>query len=292
MQFESLKQFCDLAESQSFTQAARINGVTQSAVSQTISAIEKQFKSLLIERSKKNFRLTSEGEIVYDFSKRILQNYNAIHSKMQELKNDISGDVRVSAIYSIGLHDLPPYIKRYLKEFPTVRLHVQYRRENMVYEDVIGNIVDIGLVVFPERDARVEIVPLRTDPLVLICHPQNALAKSKLIKLKTLNGQKLVSFEQDLPTRKVVDKLFKDHGVKVEHVREFDNIETIKRAVEIDSGVAIVPEETVRQELVDGTLAAVRLEGNPMRQMGALYRKGKVLSPAMKRFLSLLKEKL
>ena len=291
MQFESLKQFCDLAESQSFTQAARINGVTQSAVSQTISAIEKQFRALLIERSKKNFRLTSEGEVVYDFSKRILQNYNAIHSKMQELKNDVSGDVRVSAIYSIGLHDLPPYVKRYLKEFPTVRLHVQYRRENMVYEDVIGNIVDIGLVVFPERDSRVEIVPLHTDPLVLICNPQNALAKSKSVKLKALNGLRLVSFDPDLPTRKAVDKLLKDHGVKVEHAREFDNIETIKRAVEIDSGVAVVPEETVRQEVADGTLAAVRIEGNPMRQMAAIYRKGKVLSPAMKKFLAMLKEK-
>lgn len=291
MQFESLKQFCDLAESQSFTQAARINGVTQSAVSQTISAIEKQFKSLLIERSKKNFRLTSEGEVVYDFSKRILQNYSAIHSKMQELKNDISGDVRVAAIYSVGLHDLPPFIKHYLKEFPTVRLHVEYRRENMVYEDVIGNIVDIGLVVFPERDSRVEIIPLRSDPLVLICHPQSPLAKSKVIKLKSLTGQKFISFEQDLPTRKAVDKLLKDHGVKVVHGREFDNIETIKRAVEIDSGVAIVPEGTVRQEVANGTLAAVRIEGNPLRHMAALYRKGKVLSPAMKKFLELLKEK-
>jgi DNA-binding transcriptional LysR family regulator len=292
MQFESLKQFCDLAESQSFTQAARINGVTQSAVSQTISAIEKQFKALLIERSKKNFRLTSEGEVVYDFSKRILQNYNAIHSKMQELKNDISGDVRVAAIYSVGLHDLPPYVKRFLKDYPTVRLHVEYRRENSVYEDVIGNIVDLGLVVFPERDSRVEVVPLRTDPMVLVCHPHHALAKAKVIKLKNLNGQKFVSFESDLPTRRMLDKLFKDHGVKVEHVREFDNIETVKRAVEIDSGISILGEETVRQEVADGTLAAIRVEGNPMRQLAAIYRKGKVLSPAMKKFLELLKEKL
>ena len=73
MQLESLKVFCDLSETKSFTKAAQINKVTQSAVSQTVSALERQFKSLLIERSKKNFRLTPEGEVLYDYSKKILQ---------------------------------------------------------------------------------------------------------------------------------------------------------------------------------------------------------------------------
>jgi DNA-binding transcriptional LysR family regulator len=292
MQFESLKAFCDLAESESFTKAAQINNVTQSAVSQTISALEKQFKSLLIERSKKNFRLTPEGEVLYDFSKKILQGYDAIHSKMQELKNEVSGEVRISAIYSIALHDLPPYVKRFLKDHPTVNLNIQFRRENAVYADVLGNVVDLGLVVYPHHDPKVEVVNLRKDPLVLACHPHNPLAKQKLVRIKHLNGQKFVSFEADLPTRKAVDKILKEQGISVQHVMQFDNIETIKRAVEIDSGIAILPEETIRQEVADHTLAAVRLEGNHVRQLGAIYKKGKVLSPAMKLFLELLKKTL
>ncbi len=292
MQIESLKVFCDLAESESFSKAARINGVTQSAVSQTVSSLEKHFKSLLVERSKKNFRLTAEGDVLYDFAKQILQGYGSIQSKMQELKHEIAGEVRVSAVYSIGLHDLPPYVKRFLKEHPTVKLQIQLRREDKVHEDVISSMADLGLVVYPTHDPEIEVIPLRKDPLVLICHPSHPLAKSKNIKIRDLAGQKFVSFETDMPTRKAVDKILKEHGAKVEHVLAFDNIETLKRAVENGSGVAIVGEETVRQEVTDKTLVAVRIEGSYMRQLGAIYRKGKVLSPAMKGFLTLLKEQL
>jgi len=291
MQIESLKVFCDLTESESFTKAAQINGVTQSAVSQTISSLERQFKSLLIERSKKNFRLTAEGEVLYEYSKQILQTYDALQSKLQEIKEIISGNIRVATIYSIGLHILPPYLKKYLKVYPTVNVHVEYRRPDQVYEDVLGNVVDLGLVAYPARDPKLEIVQLRKDPLVLICHPQHAFGKLKSVKLKALADQKFVGFERDIPTRRALDRIFKDHGVSVHHVMEFDNIETVKRAVEIDSGIAIVPLETVRQEVTNQTLAAVRLDdGEYYRTLGVIHKKNKVLSPAIKQFIALLKE--
>ncbi|HKI68405.1 MAG TPA: LysR family transcriptional regulator [Verrucomicrobiae bacterium] len=291
MQIESLKVFCDLAETESFTKAAQINSVTQSAVSQQISSLERQFKSLLIERSKKKFRLTREGQVLYDFSKQIIQTYDALHSKLQEIKDIISGTIRVATIYSIGLHDLPPYVKRFLKEYPTVNVHVEYRRANQVYEDVVGNVVDIGLVAYPQRDAKLEIVPLRKDILVLICHPQHPLAKNKNVKLKAISGQKFISFEPDIPTRKALDKVFRDRDVTVQVVMEFDNIETVKRAVEIDAGIAIVPQSTVTQEVAKQTLAQVQIEDSELaRPLAALYKKNKVLSPAMKQFLTILKE--
>src|SRR5258708_2220392 len=146
MQIESLKVFCDLAETESFTKAAQINQVTQSAVSQQISSLERLFKSLLIERSKKKFRLTREGQVLYEYSKQIIQTYDLLHSNLQEIKNIISGTIRVATIYSIGLHELPPYMKKFLKSYPTVNVHVEYRRSNQVYEDVLGNVVDMGLV--------------------------------------------------------------------------------------------------------------------------------------------------
>lgn len=291
MQIESLKVFCDLAETESFTKAAQINSVTQSAVSQQISSLERQFKSLLIERSKKKFRLTREGQVLYDFSKQIIQTYDALHSKLQEIKDIISGTIRVATIYSIGLHDLPPYIKRFLKDYPTVHVHVEYRRANQVYDDVLGNVVDLGLVAYPSRDPKVEVIPLRKDPLVLICHPQHPFAKLKTTRLKSLAGQKFIGFEPDIPTRKALDKILKENVVEVQTVMEFDNIETVKRAVEIDAGISIVPLSTVNQEISKQTLAAVQLEdGDFFRPLAAIYKKNKVLSPAMKQFLSILKE--
>ena len=290
MQIESLKVFCDLAETESFTKAAQINGVTQSAVSQQISSLERQFKSLLIERSKKKFRLTREGQVLYDYSKQIIQTYDSLFSRLQEIKDIVSGTIRVATIYSVGLHDLPPYLKKFLKAYPTVNIHVEYRRSNQVYEDVLGNVVDLGLVAYPQKDAKLEIVPLRRDMLVLICHPDHPFAKVKSIKLSEITGQKFIGFEPDIPTRKAIDKILKERSISVQHVMEFDNIETVKRAVEIDAGIAIVPHGTIVQEVSKQTLSEVKIENEEFfRPLAAIHKKHKVLSPAIKQFLSVLK---
>ncbi len=291
MQIESLKVFCDLAETESFTKAAQINNVTQSAVSQQISALEKQFDALLIERSKKKFRLTREGQVLYEYSQQIMHKYQAMQGKIQEIKEVISGTIRVATIYSIGLHDLPPYIKGFLKTYPKVNVHVEYQRANQVYEDVLSNVVDLGLVAYPTRDAKLETIPLRKDPLVLICHPQHPFARLKAVKLKALAGQNFIGFEPDIPTRKALDKILKDHGVEVRHVMEFDNIETVKRAVEIDAGVSVVPLGAIQQEMSSKTLAHVQLEdGEFYRPLAGIYKKHKVLSPALREFIAQLKQ--
>ncbi len=291
VQIQSFKVFCDLAETESFTKAAQINGVTQSAVSQQVSSLEKQFKTLLIERSKKKFRLTREGELLYEYGKQVIQTYESLVARLQEVKDIVTGTIRVATIYSIGLHDLPPYMKKFLKGFPTVTVHVEYQRANQVYDDVLGNVVDLGLVAYPNKDTRLEIIPLREETLVLICHPKHPLAKEKHLKLAHLEGQKFIAFESDIPTRKAIDKILRDSGVAVKNTMEFDNIETVKRAVEIEAGVSIVPESTVVQEVSKQTLAALKFsEALPTRPLAVIVKKTKVLSPAMKQFIQLLKE--
>ena len=291
MQIESLKVFCDLVETESFTKAAQINQVTQSAVSQQISSLERLYKSRLIERSKRNFRLTLEGQVLYDYSKQILHTCDSLHSKVQEIKDIVAGSIRIATIYSIGLHELPPYITKFLQSNPNVNVHVEYRRANQVYEDVLSNSDDLGLISYPDKHSKLVSVPLWRSKLVLICHPQNPLAQSKSIKLADLTGQNFVAFEPDIPTRKAIDKFLKHHDVVVKNVMEFDNIETVKRAVEIDAGVSILPENTITQELAKNTLAAVELkDGEFFRPTAAIYKKNKVVSPALKQFLAVLKE--
>ena len=188
MQIESLKVFCDLTETGSFTKAAQINGITQSAVSQQVGSLEKQFDTLLIERSKKKFRLTREGNALYEYSKQIIQTYDSLLNHLQEIKDVVSGTIRVATIYSVGLHELPPYMKQFLKAYPTVNVHVEYRRSNQVYEDVLGNVVDLGLVAYPVKDPRLEIIPIRNDRLVLICHPSHQCANLGAISLSQIQG--------------------------------------------------------------------------------------------------------
>ncbi len=289
MQIENFKIFADLVETKSFSKSAKLNGITQSAVSQQARAMERHFKTLLIDRSQKQFQLTREGQRVYDSAKEVLHTYDKLLSELQEMKKVISGTIRISTIYSIGLHELPAYIKKFLHDFPSVNVRVEYRRSNLVYEDILHNAVDFGLVAFPVKQRQIEVLPFRDDHLVLIAHPGHALAKGGEIDLRQLAGQKFIGFDPDIPTRKAVDQIFRDNKLEIEPVMEFDNIETVKRAVEIDHGIAIVPQATVLQEVKQGTLAAVHFKGKDFtRPLAILHRKGRVLTPAMKKFIETL----
>lgn len=289
MQIENFKIFADLVETKSFSKSAKLNGITQSAVSQQARAMERHFKTLLIDRSQKQFQLTREGHRVYESAKEVLHTYDKLLSELQEMKKVISGTIRISTIYSIGLHELPPYIKKFLHDYPSVNVRVEYRRSNLVYEDILHNSVDFGLVAFPVKQRQIDVLPFRNDHLVLITHPTHPLAKEGEIEMKQLTSQRFIGFDPDIPTRKAVDQIFRDNKLEIEPVMEFDNIETVKRAVEIDHGVAIVPQATVQQEVQQGTLAEVHFKGKEFtRPLAILHRKGRVLTPAMKKFIEIL----
>lgn len=290
MHIENLKIFSDLVESESFSRAAKLNGITQSAVSQQLRAMEKHFKVLIVDRSQKQFRLTREGNKLYESSKEILHLYDQLTSELQEMKKVISGTIHISTIYSIGLHELQPYIKDFLQKFPDVNVRVEYRRSNLVYEDVLHNSVDLGLIAYPAKMRQLEIIPFSEDELVLICSPNHALAKKRKIGFGDLKECRLVGFESDIPTRKATDQLFRDGEIDATPHMEFDNIETVKRAVEIDAGISVVPSATVRQEVSQGLLKSLPLPGDkPLkRPLAIIHRKGRVLTPAMKKFITML----
>lgn len=289
MHIENLKIFSDLVDSQSFSKAAKLNGITQSAVSQQLRAMERHFNALIVDRSQKQFRLTREGEKLYESSKELIHMYDKLMSELQEMKKVISGTIHISTIYSIGLHELPPYVKAFLQEFPEVNVRVEYRRANLVYEDVLHNSVDFGLVAYPQKMRQIEIIPFQEDILELVMSPSNPLAKQKDVEMADLADQRFIGFEADIPTRKATDALFKEAKLDIEPVMVFDNIETVKRAVEIDAGIAVLPSATVLREVEQGLLHAVHLKGNHLtRPLAIIHRKGRVLTPAMKKFVHLL----
>ena len=165
MQIENFKIFADLVETKSFSKSAKLNEITQSAVSQQARAMERHFKTLMIDRSQKQFQLTREGHRVYESAKEILHTYDKLLCELQEMKKVISGTIRISTIYSIGLHELPPYIKKFLHDFPSVNVRVEYRRSNLVYEDILHNAVDFGLIAFPVKHRQIEALPVPGRPL-------------------------------------------------------------------------------------------------------------------------------
>lgn len=291
MYIDTFKVFCDLAETGSFSKAAVVNEITQSAVSQQIRALENKFQVTLVERGRRNFSLTPEGSAFLEASREILSVYNNLDRRLHELRDVIAGELRIASIYSIGLHELPPCLKTFRDKYPEVELHVEYRRSQQVYAQVLAGDVDLGLVAYPAKRSGLQIDIFSEDQLVVICHPNHPLAARQRIKIEELNTEKFIAFEPDLPTRKVIDRHLREHSVEVEHAMEFDNIETVKRAVEIESGVSIVPANTVRAEVESGLLAAVEIDGPQMsRPLGVLTKRNRARSPAHKEFLAALRD--
>ena len=293
MQIETLKIFCDLVETQSFSQAAERNFVTQSAVSQQVRSLEEKFRRRLLERvrGRREVKLTSAGEIFYRESRNVLAAYSLLQESLRELSGTVSGTVRVATVYSVGLHELPPVVRRFMELYPAAKIDLEYSRTTRIVRDVLSGAVELGVVAFPEKRRGLSVITLHGDRLVLICPPAHPLAARKKVKATELQGQGFVLFERDIPTRRATDKILKSHNVSVTRVAEFDNIETIKRAVEVGMGCAIVPRPSVLDEEKSGQLAVVALnEPEWMRTVGVIRRNDRTLSIAARKFIELLTE--
>lgn len=291
MQIETLKIFCDLVETQSFSQAAERNFVTQSAVSQQVRSLEEKFRRRLLERvrGRRELKLTDAGEAFYRESRNVLAAYSSLQESMRELSGTVSGTVRVATVYSVGLHELPPIVRRFMELYPAAKIDLEYSRTTRIVRDVLSGAVELGVVAFPEKRRGLTVITLAGDRLVLICPPTHPLAQRKKIKAAELQGRDFVLFERDIPTRRATDKILKSHNVTVTRVAEFDNIETIKRAVEVGMGCAIVPRPSVLDEQRSGQLAVVPLnEPEWTRSVGVIHRSDRTLSIAARKFIELL----
>jgi len=293
LQIETLKIFCDLVETRSFSQAAERNFVTQSAVSQQVRALEGKFKRRLLERvrGRRDLHLTQAGETFYEASREVLRAYEQLQEGMRRQAGTVSGTVRVATVYSVGLHELPPVVREFMTRYPQAKIDLEYSRTTRIVRDVLSGAVELGLVAYPEKRRGLEVVPLGGDRLVLICPPSHQFAGRKRLKAADLQGQEFVLFERDIPTRRATDRILRAHGVTVHRAAEFDNIETIKRAVEVGLGIAIVPRPSVLDEEKSGQLAVVPLaEPEWQRTVGVIYRSDRALGTAAKKFIELLKK--
>ena len=289
MHLENLKIFCDLVQSKSFSKAAKLNGITQSAVSQQLRAMEKHFNTLIIDRTQKQFNLTREGDTLHHGFKEILQVYDRLRSELLEMKKVLSGNIHISTIYSIGLYELPDYLKNFMKEFSSVNIRVEYRQANLIYEDVLQGAVDMGLIAFPDKMKGIEVIPFAEERLVLAASPEHPLAKRTSLQVSELKGYRVIGFDQDIPTRKSIDEILEGADVELRTVMEFDNVETLKGAVEINLGVALLPEKAIKREVQQGQLKKIFIKDKELvRPLAIIRKKGRVTQPALKQFMRLL----
>ena len=289
MLVESLKVFCDLVETQSFSKTAVLNSVTQSAVSQQLKSIEKRQGKQLLEREKRRLTLTAEGEIFYRYARDIVRRFEEMQHRIQALGGVVSGTVRLAAIYSVGMLELAPHLKSYIKAYPKVNLRLQYAQTQKIYDDVASSEIDLGVVAYPRAQRNVEVLQFTEDAMVVVTHPGNDLADKSLIDPKELDGRPLILFTPETPTRRAIDRFLRKHGVRPNIVMELDHIATIKHAVEVDIGISILPSLSVQYEQSWGTLSATAFDDEPFsRPVGILYRKGRSFSLATQKLIEVL----
>ncbi|MGV3626028.1 MAG: LysR family transcriptional regulator [Archangium sp.] len=290
MQLESLKMFVDVVVTGSFSRAAQLNHVTQSAVSQQIRALETRYEQRLLSRSARQVTPTPAGERLFRGCKEILARFTEVEQEIREQATEVSGSCSISSIYTVGLHELHTIQKELLRAHPRVNLRLNYRRSDQVYDDVILGAADLGLVAYPQPRAGVDIVPFREDKLALVVPPGHALAGKGKVSMQSIVGQPFIAFDREAPSRKGIDKLFRDKGIEITPAMEMDNVETIKRAVELGLGISVLPLPTVQQEVNTGTLVAKAFnEPGFTRPIGILVRKGKYLSRASQAVLDSFK---
>ena len=293
MHIEMLKLFCDLAEMQSFSKTAEKNLISQSAVSQQLAQLELIHKCQLLNRKKRPIELTKAGQVFYQASKDMLERYEQFKNELRTLQKTFISKINVAAIFSIGMHTLPDYVKKFMVNYPKVNVHIEYFSSSRIYELILDGDVDIGLVAVPKRDKRLEVFDFEDEPLVLACSPKHPLAHESQVDIHKLQFERFIAFENDVPTGMWIDGILERYNISVSPVMEFDNIETVKRAVEINSGISILPKTAILQELGSRTIKAIDFSNEHfIRPTGIIVRKGKILSQAGRYFIELLRKKV
>ena len=291
MQLRNAELFCDVVACRSFSKAAELRELSQPAVSQAVQQLEDYLGAMLIDRSKRPFELTPAGDVYYDGCRRLLDSFRKLEDKVQGLGDRVAGRVRVASIYSVGLLQMAGYVERFREQYSDVALQLSYASAEDIYDQIHREEADIGIVSFPKDGGDVSNIPWLDEEMVVVVPADHRLANQQSISWEDLSGESFVGFESIQRIRRQIDRWLKQARVSVTVVHTFDNIENIKRAVEIGVGVSILPLPTVRREVEHGFLKALSFDGEPVvRPLGIIHKRHKHLSKAAEKFVDLLHE--
>ena len=289
MNLRDLELFCEVALLGSFSKAAKVHHISQPAASEIVKAIEAHLGCDLLNRAIRPLELTPEGRIYFDGCRELIDGYRRLEDRILQRRDKVVGPVRVASIYSVGLLQMDCYVKEFERLYPDAALDLQYLHPDEVLRSVLNEDVDIGLMSFAPRRADLVYETWQDQRIVAVASPKHRLAKRKSIRVGELDGESLVGFTTGLRMRQEIDRWLKQAKVSVNVVHTFDNIENIKRAVEVGSGLGLLPVPTVRREVEIGSLVLLDIEDAEwVRRLDIIYRRTKPFTTAISRFLELL----
>jgi len=289
--FENTKLFKDIAQLKSISRGASLNGISQSAASQQIQELERQLGLTLFDRSTRPLAPTQAGKLLFDFCRDVLRREEQFQVQLENLKGLVEGALRVASIYSIGLSEMSRVQEEFAARFPNAQLHVDYLRPDKVYEAVLADQADLGLVSYPSGSKDLAVIPWREEEMTVASPPWHPLARKPVLLPADLNGQDYVGFDEDLMIRRELDRFFREQGIEIHLAMQFDNIQMIKEAVALGSGISILPARTMQAEIAQGRLVSISLHAPELvRPIGIVHRKRKRFNRATQAFLELLLE--
>ena len=291
MDLDHLKLFKDIAQARSFSRGASANGVSQSAASQHIQDLEEQFGVTLLDRTTRPLAITEAGKLYLEMCREVLGTRDEFMVALERMKSEVEGTVRVASIYSVGLSEMSRLEEEFSRRHPQVRLEVEYLRPEKVYDAVLSDHADLGLMSYAEPSKEVQVLPWRQEQMVVAVSPHHPLAERSEVRPEELDGLDFVGFDEDLPIRRDIDRFLREHRVHVNLTLHFDNLQMIKEAVAHGSGVSIMPARIMEDEVRQGRLVPVPIAGFRLfRPVNIVHRRKKRFHRAGQAFLELLQE--
>jgi DNA-binding transcriptional LysR family regulator len=285
-----LQLFKDIVQARSISKGASQNGVTQSAASQTVQELERILEVQLLDRSRRPLEVLPPGRVLYEFSRDVLRRHQEFQVEMEELRGGGGGTVKVAAIYSVGISEMSRLEEEFHRRLPAAQLEVSYLRPEKVYQMVVDERVDIGLVSYPEPTREVLALPWREEPMVVACGVEHPLAGRDRVRPEDLAEVEFTGFDEDLPISRDIERFLREQGVKVRIVMRFDNIQSMKEALRLGGTVSILPSPMLKDEVAEGRLRAIPLEVPLYRPLGIIHRRKRAFPRAAQVFLDLLRE--
>jgi DNA-binding transcriptional LysR family regulator len=274
LQIRTLEIFCDVARLRSFSRAADCRGVTQSAVSQAIQHLEESLGIQLIDRSTRPLSLTAAGSDYQRGLTEILADYHRLEENVVTAGSGLQGPLHLAAIYSIGLSYMPEAKEEFRRLYPDVDVRISYGQNETVIDDLVKGRAELGLVSFPKSTKQIIAVPWQKEPIRLVCSANHPLSKRTEATLKDLDGIEMVGFDRSLELRRMINRELKRSGIRVDFRYEFDNADTLVRAIQANDGAGFVPEAAVRRETAAGALRVVACRAISMtRPLGIIFRR-------------------
>jgi DNA-binding transcriptional LysR family regulator len=283
-----LQLFRDIVQNRSISRGAALNGVTQSAASQTVQELERLLETQLLDRSRRPLDVLPAGKALHEFSKDVLRRQQQFLAELEEIQGGEGGALRIAAIYSVGLSEMSRLEEEFHKRLPAAQLEVNYLRPEKVYQAVADDRVDLGLVSYPEATREVAALPWRNEEMVVACGPGHAFSGRAGLTPHDLDNIDFIAFDEDLPISRDIERFLREHGVKVHVVMRFDNIQSMKEALRLGPAVSILPAPMLQIDVSEGRLKTIPLSAPLFRPLGIIHRRRRTFQRAAQVFIDLL----